>query len=894
MCYNNMRFPAPCNDFREDTIEMSAFKPRTRDGNFLFSVILTTAKMLFVVVLILGITGSGILVGVAKAWIETAPDLDLSSFSEQAKTSFIYDKYGTLITDFKGTENRIDATWEEIPNNLKNAVIAVEDQRFLSHNGVDIKRIMGALVTNLLNDDVQGGSTITQQLVKKTMLNDDQNYKRKLQEAYLALQLEKQISKQDILLEYLNIIYLGGSDYGVKVAAMDYFGKDVSQLSLRECAALARTIRNPYRYNPRRNYYTTNTPNTIEDGANYVLGLMYEQNLITKDQYNEAMSQRLNVKQQSAYSTKMYNDAYYVEYAIYDVVTKMLRVEKLDDNTANRSLMENKLRTGGYSIYTSLDPKVQDAVQDVVTNWGQYPDTRYASDRTFKTSLGDGQYTQLVQPQAAVAVMDWHTGELVAIIGGRSTPTQMKQLNRAYQNKMPVGSSIKPLSVYGPAFDLGYSPGTPVINAPLKIDGWDTDKGYPANFSGEGYTGVETLRRAINKSHNTAAAQTLFTYVGIENSVNYLLKLGVARSHISATGAGLALGASGISTIEMAAAFGAIANKGEYQEPYAFTRVVDSQGQVYLNARNLQIKRQAFKETTAWLLVSVLKGCTGDGGTGQKANFGGFTVAGKTGTNSDYRGVFFAGMTGYYSGAVWIGHDNYKPLVSNAQGGTYAAPLWAAIMKSVHAQEGITKNREINTKTAAELGIVKAQACAVSGMKPTAACKTDVNGYGITTDFYVKGTEPTDPCNMHRTIRLCNKSKMLPGPYCTSVGTYGTIYLPEGHPLRFCDIKEVRKYFKGASTDKGSAAFAVCNKCRPSGGSQQVSGDEAKLQKAIDKASGLIGAAQALIDGGNLTNFQATKLQKSMSHTLRAIDDAKYSNIVKYGKQLQERIAKYA
>jgi penicillin-binding protein 1A len=889
-----MRFPAPCNDFREDTIEMSAFKPRTRDGNFLFSVILTTAKMLFIVVLILGITGTGVLVGVAKAWIETAPALDLSSFNEQAKTSFIYDKYGTLITDFKGTENRIDATWEEIPENLKNAVIAVEDQRFRSHNGVDIKRIMGALVTNLLNDNVQGGSTITQQLVKLTMLNSDQNYKRKLQEAYLALQLEKQISKDDILLEYLNIIFLGGNDYGVKVAAMDYFGKDVSQLSLRECAALARTIRNPYRYNPRRNYYTTNTPDTIEDGADYVLGLMYEQNLINKDQYDEAMSQKLNVKQQSAYSTKMYSDAYYVEYAIYDVVTKMLRVEKLDDTTANRSQMENKLRTGGYSIYTSLDPKVQDAVQDVVTNWDQYPDTRYASDRTLKSSLGDGQYIQVVEPQAAAAVMDWHTGELVAIIGGRSTPTQMKQLNRAYQNSMPVGSSLKPLSVYGPAFDLGYSPGTPVINAPLKIDGWDTDKGYPANFSGEGYSGVETLRKAINKSHNTAAAQTLYTYVGIENSVNYLLKLGVARSHISATGAGLALGASGVSAIEMAAAFGAIANKGEYQEPYAFTRVVDSQGQVYLNARNLQLKRQAFKETTAWLLVSVLKGCVGEGGTGQKANFGGFTVAGKTGTNSDYRGVFFAGMTGYYSGAVWIGHDNYKPLVSNAQGGTYAAPLWAAIMKTVHSQEGITKNREINTKTAAELGIVKAQACAVSGMKPTAACKKDVNGYGITTDFYVKGTEPTEPCNMHRTIRLCNKSKMLPGPYCTSIGTYGTIYLPEGHPLRYCDIKEVRKYFKGASTDKGSAAFAVCNKCRPSGGSQEASTDEAKLQKAIDKASGLIDTAQALIDGGNLTNSQATKLQKSMSNTQNAIDDANYSNIVKYGKQLQELIAKYS
>jgi hypothetical protein len=183
-----MRLFAPANFNREDTKYMSAFKPRTRDGSFLFSVILTTAKMLFIVVLILGITGTGLLVGVAKAWIETAPALDLSSFGEQAKTSFIYDKNGDLITAFKGTENRIDATWDEIPENLKNAVIAIEDQRFRTHNGVDIKRILGALVTNLLNDNVQGGSTITQQLVKLTMLTTDQNYKRKLQEAYLALQ----------------------------------------------------------------------------------------------------------------------------------------------------------------------------------------------------------------------------------------------------------------------------------------------------------------------------------------------------------------------------------------------------------------------------------------------------------------------------------------------------------------------------------------------------------------------------------------------------------------------------------------------------------------------------------------------------------------------------------
>lgn len=874
---------------------MSAFKPRTKERNFLFAVILTTAKMLFFTVLIIGVAGAGLLVGVAKAWVETTPELDLSAFDAQAKTSFIYDKNGDLITDFKGTENRIDATIDEIPQNLINAVIAVEDQRFYTHNGVDIKRIVGAFVMNLFNNSMQGGSTITQQLIKNTMLTDDQTYKRKLQEAYLALQLEKVISKEEIIVEYLNVIYLGGSNYGVKVAAQDYFGKDVSELSLRECACLARIIRNPYGRNPRRNYYVTNTPEVVEEGADYVLGKMYEQGLITDEEYQQALGERLVVMETSSFTNKMYDNAYYVEYAIYDVVTKMLRMENLADTTANRSLMENRLRTGGYHIYTSLDPAVQEAAQEVITNWDNYPATRQASDQTYKTSLGDGEYIQLVQPQAAAVIMDWHTGELVAIVGGRSTPTQRKQFNRAYQSTMPVGSSIKPLAVYGPAFDLGYSPGTPVINAPLKIEGWDTEKGYPSNFSDNSYNGVESMRRAIVKSHNVATAQALFTYVGIENSVNYLLKLGIKREHISATGSGLALGSSGITTLEMAAAFGAIANKGEYLEPYAFTRVLDSDGNVYIDVSTVQIRRQVFQESTAWMLASVLTGCVGENGTGSKANFGKLTVAGKTGTNSDSRGVFFAGMTGYLAGAVWIGHDNYKALVSSATGGSHAAPLWAAVMSKVHSVMGYTKDRKIVTTSAADLNLVKATACAVSGMKPTAACKNDVNDYGTTTDYYLKGTEPTQSCNMHRTIKLCTKSKKAPSKYCKSTATYGTIYLPEGHPLRYCDITEVRKWFRGASTDKGSASIGQCTTCKGgSGASTTSSSNSNKLATAITKATTQIERADALLAKGTLTASQEKQLTKIRNYTQKAIDKQSITNMNKYGKQLMQLVNKYS
>ncbi len=882
---------------------MGIFRTRTSDSNFLLSVMMTTAKLLFFVILLLGITGTGVVVGIAKAWVETAPPLDLTAFDKSAKTSYIYDGQGTLITDYRGSENRIEATIDEIPRNLVNAVVAVEDQRFLSHNGVDVRRIFGAFVSNLLNSTSQGGSTITQQLIKQTMLTADQNYKRKMQEAYLALELEKKITKQDILIEYLNVIYLGGNNYGVKVAAKDYFGKELNQLTLRESACIARLIRNPYRYNPRSAYYTRKTAPDLNKGVDHVLGLMYEQGLITDAEYQAALADELVVMEESQYKQQMYDDAYYVEYAVYDVVTKMLHKEGLADNSANRSAMQQKLMTGGYRIFTSLDKEMQRGIQSVITNWGNYPATRNSADKTYKASLGNGEYLSVRQPQAAVAIVDWRTGELKAIVGGRSEPTARLQLNRANppitSGGMPVGSTIKPLSVYGPAFDLGYSPGTPVINAPIRIEGWDDGggKGYPNNFGGSdsSFTGVESMRKAINKSHNTACAQALVNYVGVENSVMYLRNLGIRPEHISATPAGLALGLSSVSVIELSGAFGAIANTGLYLEPYAFTKVVDSGGNLYMDQQMVQIRRQVFKPSTAWMLVSVLRGCVKKSdGTGDRANFGGFDVAGKTGTNSDSCGVTFGGMTGYLAGAVWIGHDNYKPLISSATGGNYAAPLWAAVMSKAHNQLGYTKNRRITTASAEEMGLVAASACAVSGMKPTAACGRDVNGYGTTRDYYLKGTEPSQPCNMHRTIRLCSVSKKAPGQYCKHTSTYGTIYLPEGHPLRFADIKTVREWFKGASTDKGAAEVGVCKTCKSSTGKVATTTTaEQKLAETIAKAQVQIDRANELINDNQLDDSAMKQMVKIRDYVQKAIDEQSQTAMNKYGKQLMQLVNKY-
>lgn len=797
------------------SLKYSLFKPRETERSFILSVAYTTMKMLLFAVLLISIAGAGVLGGVAKAWIDCCPELDLDAIGSQSQTSFIFDKYGNQIAEFKGSENRVYVEYEEIPETLINAVIAIEDARFYEHHGIDIKRLGGALINNLTGGSLQGASTITCQLVKLTLLNSEQTYKRKTQESYLALQVEENLSKEEILEAYLNVIYLGGANYGVKIAAQDYFGKELDELTLRECACIAAIIRNPYRYNPRRNYYTFDDSSLIDDRTDYVLWEMHDQQLITDEEYAAAMAEQLHVLESStASSDAMYDNAYYVEYSIYDVVTKMLRVEGLEDTSSNRSSMETKLRNGGYRVFTSLDPEVQSAVQEVITNWSDYPSMRYSNDSSTQASLGGGEYLTVVQPQAAAAVINWHTGELVAVVGGRSEPVQKKQLSRAYQQKMPVGSSLKPLSVYGPAFDMGYSPGTPVLNLPIEIEDWNSENGYPNNFSGSSFTGVESMRVAMNKSHNTSTAHVLMDYVGIENSVTYLLKLGIDSDHILATGAGLALGSSGVSVIEMATAFGAVANRGVYQESYAFTQVLNPDGTVYIDVSEVQETRRVFKESTAYQLVDVLIGCCSSEGTGSRANFGNLTVAGKTGTNSNNVGVTFAGMTGYYAGAVWIGSDYYKPLDSDATGGNSAAPLWAAIMSKVHELTDCSVDREIISGSASDYGLYKVTVCGVSGMLATEACEHDVNGYELITDYYTAESAPTAYCNMHRAVTLCRRSGMVASDDCDSKIVAGIIYIPEGHPLRYAsDMDIVQSYFYGASTSEYSAGIGKCRTC---------------------------------------------------------------------------------
>ena len=758
------------------------FAPRTRKPNFAISVGVACVRLFAVLLLVAALGGAGVVLGIVKAYTETAPELDLAQIDDQAQTSFFYDAQGNVITDYKGTEDRVMVSIEDIPEMLQRAFVAVEDARFDTHNGVDVKRIVGAFVSNFTSSGTQGGSTITQQLLKNALLSDEQSYKRKIQEAYLAMQLEKIYTKKQILESYLNTIYLGENYYGVKTAAYGYFGKELGELTLRECAMLAGIARNPYYYNPRRNFYTRNTPKISNDRTEYALSQMYDNQFITFEQYRSAQDpSAASVLEKSPNSGMLYKYPYYVEYAVQDVIDEFLDLYSLEDTKENRAKMEQKLRTGGYQIYLCIDTQIQEIVEETLLTFKDYPLLRDPSDAVYRQRNTDGTYVELVQPQAAAVVTDYRTGEVKAVVGGRTAPAARKTLNRATDMKMPVGSAIKPISVYGPAIELGQGPASIVYNMPVRIHGWNTDAGYPSNYGGGSFSGPTTLRRAMRQSYNTGAAQTLMYYVGVDRSVAFLNAMGVKDENLNKDPFGLALGSSGITPMQMAVAFGTLANGGVYQEPISFSKILSSDGDVVVDRRVTQTRRKVFSEATAFLTVDMMKGVISDG-TGKSAQIKGQTVAGKTGTNSDYKGITFTGMTGWYSGSVWIGHDNYKALTSKATGGNYAAPLWQTIMTKIHEAKGLS-NRDIIEKTPEQLGLVRVTTCGVSGQLATDACRNDIKGYGTVTDYWPADRAPTQTCTMHQSLPICADSGMLATEYCPNVTTKGAVILPMGHPL---------------------------------------------------------------------------------------------------------------
>ena len=745
---------------------------------FVLDVLFLTLKLLLVSVLIVGMAGVGLAYGVLKAYIDTTPMFDTAQLTKSDRTSYLYDVNGNELMSISAIEYRDWVDLKDIPQYLRDAFISVEDVRFYKHSGVDFKRLFSAALEILGNSNSSGGSTITQQLIKNKVLGTERTYKRKIQEAFLALQCEKVMEKDDILEAYLNDIYLGGSNYGVKTAAKDYFGKELQELTIRECAMLAGLTQNPYRYNPRLNFYWEKYGRNSDAYDKYtvartntVLTRMYENDKINREQYLSALSEELTILPESA-NTKMYDYAYFVEYCIDDVITHWMEQDRVVNNTQNRQIYENRLRTGGYRIYTTLDPFVQDTVQTALSEWDGYPELADKSQNKITETISDSITIETVEPQAASVVIDQHSGEIRAIVGGRNEPQIRKGLNRATQSFVEIGSSIKPLSIYGPALDNGASPATIVANVSGSIEGWGGEKGYPEGGLLKKHFGPVTVRYGLTQSLNVVAARLLFSkYVGIDRAVEYLKRLGIKESQINKDGPGLALGTSGITPLQLCAAYAAIANNGYYNEPLSFTKVADADGNVILNADVIRgSKTKVYSDSsTAYMLVDLLKNAVASG-TGVKAQIPGYEVAGKTGTNSDYASVCFAGMTCKYTAVVWIGHDlPVNKLAKESSGGDYAAVLWNIFMTKL--MEGADSNPIID-ETESSLGLIQRTVCPISGKLATDACihyrnsRDAFKKYKTVTDWFTYSNVPTEPCDMHVTLSICKQSGAIAGKYC--------------------------------------------------------------------------------------------------------------------------------
>lgn len=729
-----------------------------------------------VVLLVAGFFGAG----AVKSIIDGAPPLDLRKIEEQSETSFFYDQDGNPITEYFGVENRVWASLDEIPDKLEEAFIAIEDKRFREHKGIDLIRLGGAFINNLKGGHVQGASTITQQLVKTLYLTPERSYTRKIQEAYLALKLEREFSKDEILEAYLNTINFEEGNYGVKAAAKDYFGKDdMNDLTLKEMAVLAGLVRNPASYNPRRNYHGSEDRRHITEArAELVLKAMLDNGFITQQEYETAKNEELKVVK-DATRLKLYDMAPFIEYAVYEVRDAIIKLKGWENNSEGRRKADDFIYTNGLKIYTTLDVNIQKAVEDTVYNWDKYPDLPE-----------DGN--PLPQPQAAAVVMD-NNGHIKAIVGGRTAPTNKRELNRAISPVM-VGSTIKPISVYGPALEEGKSPATIYHNIPVKIEGWDAKQEFPKNYGGGSYTGPTTMRHGLRNSLNVVAAQVLTYDVGFERSKTYMEGLGVDPSHIQVNGSGLALGTSSMTPVELAGAYSAIANGGVYHEPISVLKVVDKDGKTIIDRTQNRVQRKVFSEATSWMLIDMMKDAVKNG-TGKNALIPGMTVAGKTGTNTDFKGVVFAGFTPYYTGAVWIGHDEGKPLGDGVNGGKYAAPLWQAFMARIHEEAGL-EDKDILDKGPEELGLVQKRVCKISGKLASPNCPSQ----DVVVDWFKPDTVPSEVCDQHGVIQICKETGKLPGPYCPEdiITTKSVYFLESDSPYWKLSQEQRNKWIPSA------------------------------------------------------------------------------------------------
>jgi len=599
-------------------------------------------RILLAVFVVCAIIGCGVVAGVVFSVAKDTPDLNSIDLDSYSVTTTILDKDDNPVGNLHAGENRVPVDFDEISPNAVNALVAIEDQRFYTHNGVDPIRIGGAMIANIkAGGIVQGGSTITQQLTGLVFLDrTEKSYTRKLKEAILSMEVEKEYSKDEIITHYLNRAYFGGGAYGIEAAAEYFFAKHASELTVPEAAMLAGCIQNPSKWSP------IGFPENALKRRNLVLDQMAECEFITKEEAEQYKATEIQLSEVRV-TAKENNGATPYQSFINHVIEEALVALELEDN-------DKALYTGGYIIHTTMDPAVQRRMEEVFNNDANFPNESI---------------------QAAMVVTDPETGEVRGIMGGRHQEAA-RELNRATQSFRQPGSSFKPVAVYAPAFEAGYGPGTVVDDYPKDYSG------HVFQNSNRTYNGLTTIRKGIVSSLNVVAVKTM-EMTGIDECYKFAKSLGFSKMTDNDRNLSTALGGltTGVSPLELAGAYGTFANNGVYIEPYAITKITDQNGKVLWEHKTE--KKPAMSEQSAYLLTSCLTDAA-TSGTGSAAKVSGHQTAGKTGTTSDNKDAWFAGYTKHYVGVVWIGYDTPKKLGNNAFGGTLSAPIFSKVMNTIH------------------------------------------------------------------------------------------------------------------------------------------------------------------------------------------------------------------
>jgi penicillin-binding protein 1A len=792
-----------------------------------FSVIFCKALLIcFFAVVIVG--GSSVF-GVVSGIIASAPTIEDIDATPTGYLTTVLDSEGNQIATLVASgSNRKYVTIDEIPLDLQHAFVAIEDERFYEHNGIDVQGIMRAGIKGVASGFKfsEGASTITQQLLKNTVFTEwtseeslADKFERKFQEQYLALQLEKVVDKDWILENYLNAINLGQNTLGVGVASERYFGKDVSELTLSECAVLAAITKSPTKYNP-----ITNPENNAERRLT-VLTYMLEQGYITQDEFDEALADNVYERIQLVNSESEDNDnvnSYFVDELTNQIIQDMIDRLGYTETQAYKALYQ-----GGLTIESTQDPTIQAICDEEVNNLDNYPSDpkvsfsyrisiespdgtisnyseqtmlsyyqaanknysiNFASEEDalaaiegYKADImeegdivveGSETLTYTIQPQAALTIIDQSTGEVKALVGGRGDKIANKTLNRATDTPRQPGSTFKIIAAYAPALDAGgLTLATVQDDAPYN---YSTGEGASVNNYDNRYRGFTTLREAITDSINIVTVKTL-AEIGPSLGYDYIRNFGFTTVGIDESGnETLALGglSRGVTNLELTAAYATIANGGTYIKPKFYTRVLDHDGNVLLDNTSSET-HTVLKETTAWLLTDAMRDVMTQG-TGTPAYFGSsMAQAGKSGTTTKNRDCLFAGYTPYYTCVVWGGYDDNSPQSSGQT--SYPKKIWRAVMERIHAD---LEYRDFEMPE----GIVTATVCRESGkLAIEGVCTNDPRGSTVYTEYFAKGTEPTEYCDHHILANMCSESGQLAGPNCPYTYASG-VYITGGTP----------------------------------------------------------------------------------------------------------------